>query len=117
MRNLLNKFALFCFCLFVCQFSYAEKMFGFIFTGGGVDDMQLGIRTPDARKVYAYCSRTCEREWFYPVKNNGDLHELKKTMLNKKVIIEIVTERNNGRIAGPGEEEMLPFIKSIKFLN
>jgi len=102
---------------FIASFSssaIAATVSGPLVGGGGIDDMRLEVRTKGGQTVTAYCRTKCG-PWFYP----PDKHEvvlLKKALRGKKVLMEYVTEPNRERIAGPGFDEPVNFIRNLQFV-
>lgn len=87
---------------------------GVLVAGGGIDDNSVTVRRADGKRVQAWCTQACG-DWFESV-GEYDEQRLKPAYVGKRVAVAVRTERNNGRIAGPGEEELLPFVKAIRFI-
>lgn len=85
---------------------------GTLESAAGIDDDAITVRTSAGGKVYAYCDGRCNKSWFN-TDANGAI-SLKPSMRGRKVVIDVATEHNNGRIAGPGEDEKLLFVKGIR---
>jgi hypothetical protein len=51
------------------------------------------------------------------VDDENAIYHLKPEYKHKKVRATIVQRPNRGRIAGPSDDEILPFITRFKFLN
>lgn len=93
--------------------SAGKPVTGILVSGGGIDNYSLGIKT-DAGNIDAYCQPDCG-DWF----ENSTEHEgvtLKNSLKNKKVSIVVATEANNGRLAGPSDDEEFLFLKKIEFI-
>ena len=95
-----------------CPAIPAELVKGKLVGGGGIDNYFLRIRLDDGKVIHAYCTTRCG-DWFTDPDKN-DVVKLKPGLRGKQVSARIVTERNGGRIAGPGEDDSLEFIKSAK---
>ena len=101
--------SLLAFPLLACAQTYE----GNIVDGGGVDDMRIEVKVSSSKTVSAYCNRQCGN-WF--VADEDEVFHLKPKMMGRKVRIVVKREPNDGRIAGPSEDEELLFIKSLKTL-
>jgi hypothetical protein len=86
---------------------------GYLVGGGGIDNSNLLIRLDDGRRIDAWCG-ACG-DWFGEADEN-DLRDLKPAYLGKRVRVVVKVQRNGGGLAGPGEDDMEPFIKSVQFL-
>lgn len=91
-----------------------EAAVGILLDGGGMDDMSLTVQKSDGRKIVAYCDGHCG-DWFQST-GESDVVTLKKSLRNRKVSIKVAKERNNDRIAGPGSDDVLLFIKDLQFV-
>jgi len=89
-----------------------EKFSGVLVGGGGVDDMLLNIKAGNGRVVRAYCNGRCG-DWF--VADRDGVYSLAGKLVNKAVRVTVTRQRNKGRIAGPGEQDVLPFVTRIDF--
>ena len=78
--------------------------------GGGLDNYSLRIRPDHGPVINAYCTTHCGG-WFTEPDRN-DVVKLKRSLFGKAITARIATERNNGRLAGPGDDDMEVFIKS-----
>lgn len=92
----------------------AATVTGTLVAGGGIDDHSIDIKTAKGQIVTAYCHSVCG-PWFTEPDQNEAVY-LKKALRGKKVVLEYVTESNRNRIAGPGDDEPLNFIKKIQFM-
>jgi hypothetical protein len=93
--------------------AYAQTYEGKIVSGGGVDDMQIAVKVSSSLTVSAYCNRQCG-DWF--IENEDAVSHLKPKMAGRKVQIVVKREPNDGRIAGPSDDEEFLFIKSVKLM-
>jgi len=98
------------------QLAFAESISGKLVTGGGTDDMRLGVRTAEGNTIDAHCFDTCG-DWFIEKGDGSPLFILKKHLLGKKVSMEYAIEPNNDRIAGPGKDEPVLIIKKVRFVH
>lgn len=92
--------------------TFSEKFTGVLVNGGGVDNMSLGIRTAGGRTVSGYCGRQCDG-WFNVDRN--EVSSLRRQYLDRPVRVTLVRQRNNGRIAGPADEDIVPMIVELAF--
>ena len=81
--------------------------------GGGVDDLQIGVKVSSSQTISAYCNSQCG-DWF--IEDDDAVHHLKPQMIGRKVRIVVKREPNDGRIAGPSDDEEFLFIKRLKTL-
>lgn len=81
-------------------------------SAAGIDDVAITVRTNAGGAVHAYCDGQCKDDWFVADKDGA--RSLKPAMRGRKVVIDVATEHNNGRIAGPGADEKLLFVKGIR---
>lgn len=95
--------------------SYAKEKTYTLISGGGVDDTALGLKDSKAQQYDAYCQHKCG-DWFEPSEEHDGM-TLKPQYKGKKVRAEITLEQNRDRIVGPGDDEMLYFIRKIKLIN
>lgn len=100
--------------LLLAPFASAAPLEGTLIGGGGTDDMRLIIQPPGGKKLEAYCDGHCG-DWFDTV-GDSEFAELKRALKNQKVRAEIAVEPNRGRIAGPGENDRLLFIKNVRLV-
>jgi hypothetical protein len=91
----------------------AQTYEGKIVSGGGIDDMQMGVKVSSSQTISAYCNSQCG-DWF--IEDDDAVYHLKPRMIGRKVRIVVKREPNDGRIAGPSDDEALLFIKSVKLL-
>jgi hypothetical protein len=91
----------------------AQMYEGQIVNGGGVDDMQIAVKVSSSFTVSAYCNSHCG-DWF--AGDEDAVFHLKPKMIGRKIRIVVKREPNDGRIAGPSEDEEFLFIKSVKLL-
>ena len=101
--------SLLAFPLSACAQIYEGK----IVNGGGVDDMQIAVRVSSSLTVSAYCNSQCG-DWF--AEDEDAVFHLKPKMIGRKVRIVVKREPNDGRIAGPSDDEEFLFIKRLKTL-
>jgi hypothetical protein len=86
-----------------------------IVSGGGIDNLFLTFVALDShKKVTAYCDQHCG-DWFEPGED-PDSNFLRREFKGKNIVVTYATERNNDRIVGPDNGEMLLFIKKIRIL-
>lgn len=98
----------------VPQVVLAATVTGKLVGGGGVDDMRIIVQASSGQKVEAYCTDKCP-EWF--VEDAGtEVYSLKKSVKGKKIVLDYAVEPNQDRIAGPGPDEALPFVKAVRLL-
>lgn len=93
-----------------CPAPPSELVKGRLVGGGGLDNYSLRIRPDHGPVIEAYCTNHCG-DWFTAPDKN-DVVKLKSKLFGKQVSVRVATERNNGRLAGPGDDEYLVFIKS-----
>lgn len=91
--------------------AFAQTYEGKIVGGGGVDDMQIAVKVSSSLTVSAYCNSQCG-DWF--AEDENAVSHLKPKMVGRKVRIVVKREPNDGRIAGPSDDEAFLFIKSVK---
>ena len=92
----------------------AASFEGTLIGGGGTDDMRLIIQAAGGKKLEAYCDGHCG-DWFRSV-GDSEVAELKRTLKHRKVRGELAVEPNRGRIAGPGENDRLLFVKNVRMV-
>ncbi|HEY0587798.1 MAG TPA: hypothetical protein VGD52_16810 [Pseudoduganella sp.] len=88
-----------------------ELVKGKLVDGGGGDDMGVTILSDQGKKINAYCAGQCG-DWFVAAAD-GEYMTLNPKLKGKAVTATIATERNAGRVAGPGDDERFKFIKRI----
>jgi hypothetical protein len=99
----------------VCSLSIAKMQTYTIIWGGGVDDTALTLKDAKNKEIHAYCLNKCG-DWFEPsTEHEGET--LITKYKGKKVLVEFSYENNKDRIAGPGADEKLYFIKKIKLVH
>lgn len=81
--------------------------------GGGVDDLQIGVKVSSSQTISAYCNSQCG-DWF--IEDDDAVYHLKPQMVGRKVRVVVKREPNDGRIAGPSDDEEFLFIKRLKTL-
>ena len=94
-------------------FAQAQTYEGKIVGGGGIDDMQITVRVSSSLAVSAYCNRQCG-DWF--AEDEDAISHLRKAMVGRKVRIVVEREPNDGRVAGPSDDEEFLFIKRLELL-
>lgn len=94
-------------------FAYAQTYEGSIVGGGGIDDMQISVRVSSSQSISAYCNQQCG-DWF--VEDDDAVSQIKPQMIGRKVRIVVKRERNDGRVAGPSDDEEFLFIKSMTLM-
>jgi hypothetical protein len=92
----------------------AASVTGTLVGGGGVDDMTIVVRAADGREVEAYCVTRCG-DWFV-AEPESDVFALNKAFKGKRVALDYATETNGDRIAGPGPDDRLLFVKSVRIV-
>lgn len=92
----------------------AASVTGTLVDGGGVDDMRIVVRAAGGQDVEAYCATRCG-DWFV-AEPESDVFVLKKAVKGRRVALDYATEANGDRIAGPGPDERLLFVKSVRFV-
>lgn len=93
----------------------AGVMTGTLVDGGGVDDLQLVVRRDDGSRVRLYCMVDGCEKWFET--DQDEVQSLKKAWAGRRVGITVRIVRNNGGVAGPGKDELLPMAVKVTFLN
>ncbi len=73
--------------------------------------MFIVVQTDDGKKITAYCGNC--GPWFVP--GEAESQQLKKNLRGQNVVLSYSTTLNKGRIAGPGDDEELHFVKSMDF--
>jgi hypothetical protein len=103
------------FLVLASQGAFAETYTGRLINGGGLEDMSLTIKTDDGKSVEGYCTATCGQLAFKEGKDG--VSSLEKRFINKRVRVTIVKRKNTGiAVAGPAEDEVLPFVTQLTFL-
>lgn len=92
--------------------SIPTTLHGRLESAAGIDDVAVTVRTNAGGAVHAYCDGQCRDDWFAADKDGA--RSLKPAMRGRRVVIDVATEHNNGRIAGPGADEKLLFVKRIR---
>lgn len=92
----------------------AASITGTLVAGGGVDDMTIVVRAADGKKVEAYCATQCG-DWFV-AEPESDVFVLKQAFKGKRIALDYATEANGDRIAGPGPDDRLLFVKRVRLL-
>lgn len=90
---------------------YVETFSGLLVGGGGIDDMMLNIRAGNGRIVQAYCNGHCA-DWF--VTDRDEVYSLAREFANKPLRVTLARQHNKGRIAGPGEDDVLTFVTALR---
>jgi hypothetical protein len=98
--------------LLLPQAVFAATIAGALVEGGGIDDMHVVVKGV-GKEISAFCDQLCG-DLFYTGKH--DVAYLKKNLRGKKVTLTYREENNKGRIAGPGEDERLIFVKKLEFV-
>lgn len=91
-----------------------EIITGTLVSGGGIDNYSLLVQTIEGDKIEAYCQPDCG-DWFDDVADSEGV-TLKNSLKDKKVSMVYAVEANNGRLAGPSNDEKYIFLKQIEFL-
>ena len=91
-----------------------ETITGILVGGSGYDNYSINIDPDDGSEINIYCG-ACG-EWFESTKD-GEGEQLKEEFISKQVTVTIAKEANNGRLAGPSDEEEFYFLKGLKFMN
>ena len=98
---------------------WAQDYTGWLIAGGGVDDLFLIIKNENGQELSGYCDKAsvCS-DWdaLFKEDENG-AYVLKRKYFKKKVRVRIIERANNGEIAGPSDDEVLPFITQFRFLD
>jgi hypothetical protein len=92
--------------------SIPTTLHGKLESAAGIDDYAITVRTDAGGAVHAYCDGHCDPGWFDTDANEAI--SLKRAMRGRKVVIDVATEHNGGRIAGPDRDEKLLFVKRIR---
>ncbi|GGC06792.1 hypothetical protein [Pseudoduganella buxea] len=88
---------------------------GTLVGGGGTDDLQLVVRRDDGSRVSLYCKADGCDDWF-EMTDEGESQQLKRAWTGKRVSITVRVRRNDGVIAGPGDDELVPLAVKVTFL-
>ena len=117
--EMLKRFIFLTIGLAWAQSAVSATYTGVFVGGGGIDDLSLVIKTPSGRQVQGYCQTVsiCDDWDVMFVDDENAIYHLKPEYKHKKVRATIVQRPNRGRIAGPSDDEILPFITRFKFLN
>ncbi len=108
------KTTFFCvIALLLPQAVCAATVTGKLMHGGGIDDMQITVKVPGGKTISAYCDQHCG-DWF--ITGEHDIARLKRKLMGKKIVLTYAEEKNRDRIAGPGEEGTLTFVKKVELL-
>lgn len=91
-----------------------ETITGILVKGSGYDNYSITVDPDDGSEIDIYCG-ACG-EWFEPTED-GEGEQLKEEFMSKQVSVIIVKEANNGRLAGPSDEEEFLFLKELKFID
>ena len=91
-----------------------ETITGILVGGSGYDNYSITIDPDDGSEISIYCG-ACG-EWFEPTED-GEGEQLKEEFISKQVTVTIAKEANNGRLAGPSDEEEFVFLKELKFID
>ena len=97
----------------------AKTYEGQLIGDGGIDDLSLMIKTKQGKTVDGYCKTVSVcNDWDVLFTSDEDgVYSLKPSYKGKKVRVTLIQRRNHGDIAGPSDDEILPFITQFKFLN
>ena len=98
------------FC--TAQIKKQETLEGTLIAGGGIDDLSITIFTEDGRRVRAYCDGKCG-DWFDSAEGSDET-KLSPQFNGRKVVLSVTLEANKSRIAGPGTNEKLIFVKQVR---
>lgn len=110
----MKKYIFIMIALPICSTLYAQSQHYTIQSGGGVDDIALGLKNAKGKEFWAYCQDQCGNWFQYNAQDQ--VEQLNPRYKGKKVIADLSLEKNKGRIVGPGEEGKLYFIKKIMLL-
>ncbi len=91
-----------------------ETITGVLVSGLGFDNYSIHIRKTNGEEIQVYCGEC--GDWFSQAEDREG-EELKESLKSKRVSAVIATEANNGRLAGPSDDEEFLFLKDLKFLN
>ncbi|MFM9926877.1 hypothetical protein VLK31_28090 [Variovorax sp. H27-G14] len=92
----------------------AASLAGTLREGGGIDDLHIVVQSATGQRVTAYCDGHCG-DWFdEDAASEGS--RLKKKLVGKQVLLDYRREPNKDRIAGPGANEALDFVKKVELL-
>lgn len=92
--------------------SMAAALMGTVVNGGGIDDLRLEIRRDQGKVETVYCLDRCG-DWFDDGANESAV--LKPMFKGRRAVIEATREPNRGRIAGPGEQDHLWFVRKVEW--
>lgn len=92
----------------------AASLSGTLTGGGGIDDLRVIVRSASGQQIEAYCDGQCG-DWFDEDKETEG-SRLKKKLLGKQVLLDYRKEPNRDRVAGPGPNDRLDFVKKIELL-
>lgn len=87
---------------------------GYLVGGGGSDFTSISIRRDDGKRFSVYCGKQCEA-WF-AFDSETDMEDLKPAYLGKRVSVTVQPERNGERLPGADDNDVMMFVKSIRFL-
>lgn len=92
----------------------AASLSGTLRGGGGIDDLHIVVQSATGQRVTAYCDGHCG-DWFdEDAESEGS--RLKKKFVGRQVQLDYRREPNKDRIAGPGQDEALDFVKKIELM-
>lgn len=91
---------------------HAEALSGTLIAGGGIDDLSLTVQKANGQQIIVYCNNLCG-DWFIEDPSTESRH-LKKALRHARIELEYKAARNRGRIAGPGDDEVLNFLKKVQ---
>jgi hypothetical protein len=92
----------------------AASLAGTLRDGGGIDDLRVVVQPATGQRVTAYCDGHCG-DWFDEDPASGG-SRLKKALVGRQVLLDHRREPNRDRIAGPGSDDALDFVKKIELL-
>ena len=92
----------------------AASLTGTLRDGGGIDDLHVVVQPAAGQRVTAYCDGHCG-DWFDEDPASGG-SRLKKALVGRQVLLDHRREPNRDRVAGPGSDDALDFVKKIELL-
>jgi hypothetical protein len=90
----------------------AATLSGTLRGGGGIDDLHVVVQSATGQRITAYCDGHCG-DWFDEDAESGG-SRLKKALIGRQVTLDHRREPNRNRIAGPGPDETLDFVRRIE---
>jgi len=96
------------------QLAFAATVSGKLTSGGGIDNRSITVTLAGGDKIEVYCPAVCDEKMF--VTDKDDVADLRKRYKGKQVVLSYRPEKNNGRLAGPGEDDIELFATKLVFV-